>query len=138
MGHSTASGRSTGGRSALERNLADDGFQESPFNAAVTRQQQTRDENRLWNMSRAIERAKITSEGNGNWQMDIDGVGGGQILDETGGSRDPMYGRGGKVYSIRVWDADYNMIHETTIGGSLTEAKREMREALHRHYGTRG
>ena len=130
MGHSTASGRTT----AAER----ESVTSNPFDReAGIRALQERPALRR-EVARTIDRTAIASEGNGNWQMDIAGVGGGQILDETGGSRDPMYGRGGKVYSIRAWDADYNMIHETTIGGSLNDAKRELREALHRHYGTRG
>ena len=126
MGHSTASGRTTGATTVGTN-------RQEAVRSVVASSRQGRQL-----VERAIDRAKITSEGNGNWQMDIEGVSGGQILDETGGSRDPMYGRGGKVYSVRAWDADYNMVHETTISGSLNDAKRELREALHRQYGTRG
>lgn len=129
MGHSTSSGRGnpSGRTTAAEReSVVESGT--SAIDAVRSRPALRRE------LERAIDSASISSEGNGNWGMDIPGVGGGQILDETGGTRDPMYGRGGKVYSIRAWDSDYNMIHQTTIGGSLNDAKRELRDALHRHY----
>lgn len=90
------------------------------------------------NIDRAIERTPFTNEGGGNWQLDIPGVGGGQILDETGGSRDPMNGRGGKVYSARAWDSGYSMIENTQYLSSLNDAKRVIRDTLHRQYGNFG
>lgn len=130
MGHSTVSGRTT----AAERASVT----ENPTNREQAREAVANDRTLARQLAREIDRKAITNEGNGNWQLDIDGVGGGQILDETGGSRDAMYGRGGKVYSVRAWDADYNGIDETMVNGSLNEAKRSLREMLHRHYGTRG
>ena len=123
MGHSTSSGR---------QNTA------TTSRAESARQEVANDGQLRRRLERAIDRARIENQGGGAWETDIEGVGGGQILDETGGTRDPMYGRGGKVYSIRVWDADYSVFHEVTINGSLNDAKRELREALHRQYGTRG
>lgn len=87
----------------------------------------------------AISRATFQANGNGTWSVDIDGVGGGQILDETGGSRDPMMGRGGKVYSITAWDADYGQIGPVQIvTGSLNQAKRELKDTLRSHHGLMG
>lgn len=85
----------------------------------------------------AINRASFSDEGGGNWQLDIPGVGGGQILDETGSSRDPMYGRGGKVYSINTWDDGYNTIPNGSqlINGSLNDAKRALKDTLKGYLG---
>ena len=139
MGHSTSSGRTPSGRLSNEEVAANralegvDLFDRDAVRGEIQNNQELR---RM--TARTIDRAPIEKLGNVECHMDFDGVGGGQILDETGGSRDPAYGRGGKVYSVRAWDADYNEISSTTIGGSLNDAKRELREMLHRHYGTRG
>lgn len=90
-------------------------------------------------ISALIKKKAFTNNGNGTWSIDIDGVGGGQILDETGGSRDPMMGRGGKVYSITAWDADYSQIGPVQIvTGSLNQAKRELKDTLRSHHGLMG
>lgn len=123
MGHSTSSGRNAAaGSSALESARRD---------VANDIQLQRR-------LERAIDRARIENRGFGEWQMDLEGVGGGQILDETGSSRDSAYGRGGRVYSVRAWDAEYNSQDSEMVEGSLNDAKRRLREMLHRLYGTRG
>ena len=131
MGHSTSSGRT----STTERAVST----EHTTDRERARQAVANDRTLARQLAREIDRRAFTNEGFGNWQLDIEGIGGGQVLDETGSSRDIAYGRGGKVYSIRAWDADYNGIGETTmVYGSLNEAKRSLREMLHRHYGTRG
>lgn len=120
MGHSTSSGRQTANRVETARaEVARDGM--------LRRQ-----------LARAIDRTAFENRGGGEWEIDIDGVGGGQILDETGSTRDPYYGRGGRVYSVRIWDADYSQQGEEMVNGSLSEAKRRLREMLHSVYGTRG
>ena len=81
-------------------------------------------------IAKAIAQAKFTNEGNGNWQVDIPGVGGAIILDETGGSKDPMYGMGGKVYSIRTWDQDYTVGDEQIFQGSINQAKTAAKKRL--------
>lgn len=77
----------------------------------------------------AIERAKFTNEGFGNWQIDMQGVGGGQILDESDG-RQNAYGQfGGKLYSVKTWDANYKQ-SDTRYAGSLNEAKRMVKDEM--------
>lgn len=76
-----------------------------------------------------IAQAKFTDEGGGQWTLDINGVGGAQILDETGGSRDPNNGMGGKVYSVTVWDGNFTVhgpaqIVQGNIGQARTLAKK--------------
>ena len=91
-------------------------------------------------INKTITRTAFTVEGNGNWQLDIPGIGGGQILDETGGSRDPANGRAGKLYSVRAWDDEYNMISgsEEYISGSLNDAKQALKHTLRGYYGALG
>ena len=138
MGHSTSSGADN--RRAIGEELRRTLTQAAESARASGEQGARRasEERTRANRERAIERGKIESLGNGQWQMDLPGTGGGQILDETGSSRDSMYGRGGKVYSVRAWNADYNEVGSETISGSLNDAKRRLREMLHSHYGTRG
>lgn len=76
-----------------------------------------------------IAQAKFTDEGGGQWTLEINGVGGAQVLDETGGSRDPMLGRGGKVYSVTVWDGNFTVqgpaqIVQGNLGQARTLAKK--------------
>lgn len=76
-----------------------------------------------------IAKAKFTDEGGGQWTLDINGVGGAQVLDETGGSRDPYHGMGGKVYSVTVWDKNFAVngpaqIIQGNIGQARTLAKK--------------
>ncbi len=73
----------------------------------------------------------FTNEGNGQWTLDIAGWGGGQILDESD-SRENEYGAaGGKLYSARAWDNDYQMTGEDRYFGSLNEAKQYIRDELY-------
>ena len=63
--------------------------------------------------------------------VDIPGVGGAQILYETGGSRDPYSGMGGKVYGVTVWDGNYT-VHsgEHFIQGNIGQAQTLARNLL--------
>ena len=92
----------------------------------------------LEQIDRQINRTPFSNEGGGNYELDIAGIGGGQVLDETGSSRDPMNGRGGKVYSVRTWDADYNMFGSVEYVSTLNDAKATVKERLRNHYGARG
>ena len=79
----------------------------------------------------AINRTPFTNNGGGNWELDIPGVGGGSILDETGGSRDPMHGFGGKVYGVTAWDKDYKQVGIIEyIATSINGAKRALKDKL--------
>lgn len=119
MGHSTSSGRATGGTTVAER--AEAAYRESAARVNA----------RIDPGIRAINRAKFESDGNGQWTLDVEGHGGGQILDETGSSRDPMYGRGGKLYSARTWNADYDHLEEREqYFTSLSDAKAYVRQQL--------
>ena len=123
MGHSTSSGRATGGQSSVEA-AATERYEASRarIEASIERRSPG---------LTAINRAKFTEEGNGQWVLDVPGQGGGQILDETGGSRDPMYGRGGKLYSARTWNADADRLEEREqYFTSLADAKKYVRSQL--------
>ena len=75
-------------------------------------------------ITKAVQQQKYTDNGNGTWSFDIEGIGGVQVLDETGGSHDPMLGHGGKIYGVNVWDNNY-AVHGPTqyINGSINQAK---------------
>lgn len=94
----------------------------------VSAQQATRQQRQV--------RLTFQSVGNGNWQGHTPGVGGGQVLDETGSSRDPNNGRSGRLYSARAWDSNYNSVGSTTYHSSLNEAKRAIQNALARQRNT--
>lgn len=82
-------------------------------------------------VAKAIKKIKYTDNGNGTWSFDIEGVGGVQVLDETGGSRDPNLGRGGKYYGVNVWDKNYTSSGPTQyISGSIYQAKQLGKELL--------
>ena len=80
-------------------------------------------------LARRLDRAGFTDQGNGQWTLDT-GMGGGSILDETGSSRDPLYGRGGKLYSAEAWDSDYNRIGDTEMYTSLNAAKQAVKDKI--------
>lgn len=56
-------------------------------------------------IDRKIDRAGFQSVGNGAWEMEIPGVGGAQVLDETGSSRALRAGfmPNEKAYSYNAW-----------------------------------
>lgn len=92
----------------------------------------------LEQIDRQISRTPFSNEGGGSYELDIKGIGGGQVLDETGSSRDPMNGRGGKIYSVRTWDSNYNMLGSVDYVSTLNEAKATVKEKLRNHYSARG
>lgn len=59
-------------------------------------------------VEKQIRSAKFTDEGFGDWQMDIDRVGGGQVLDEKGSSRALRVGfmPNNSAYSANAWIYD--------------------------------
>lgn len=81
-------------------------------------------------ISRLIDNTAFKNEGFGQWELDIEGVGGGSILRETGGSLDDTYGLGGELYSAVGWDSNYNRIGERMMFGSLNAAKSAIREMI--------
>lgn len=76
-----------------------------------------------------LDRTAFTDQGGGQWTLDT-GLGGGQILDETGTSRDSAMGFGGKVYSARAWDSNYNTLIDGDMFASLAAAKRAIKDAI--------
>ena len=130
MGHSTSSGRAGGqsavGAAAAERYEAG----RNRIEAAIERRSPG---------LTAISRATFTNEGNGEWSLNVDGQGGGQILDETGSRRDPTAGRGGKLYSARSWDADNDFLEERAqYFTNLSDAKKYVKDKLQRARRARG
>ena len=77
---------------------------------------------------RIIDRTSFVNEGGGQWTLDIEGVGGGQILDERDSSR-AGFGSG-PAYGITVWDANNNSSDQQIYYGSLNEAKQELKRRL--------
>lgn len=72
-----------------------------------------------------IDRTGFQSMGGGQWTMDIPGVGGAQILDES-----DDYKYGGKAYSVHAWDGNYNEIGGTDIYGTLNAAKQAAKDKI--------
>ena len=77
--------------------------------------------------AKIVDKTGFKVEGNGNWQMDIPGVGGAMILDET----DTAMGNYGaqKTYSYTVWDKNYQ-IQDKQYAISLNDAKYMAKENL--------
>lgn len=80
-------------------------------------------------LARRLDRTPFVNQGGGQWTLDT-GMGGGSILDETGSSRDPGLGFGGKVYSAQAWDSDYNVIGDTEMYSSLNAAKEAVKRKI--------
>lgn len=76
-----------------------------------------------------IDRTPFKNIGGGQWELDIPGVGGASILDETDSSR-AGYGTG-TAYSVSIWDKDYNIISNTLVG-SLNAGKAMAKDTLKR------
>lgn len=76
-----------------------------------------------------LDRTPFKDEGGGQWTLDT-GMGGGTVLDETGTSRDPGMGFGGKVYSAMAWDSNYDPIGETQFFSTLAAAKSSIKERI--------
>ena len=74
-----------------------------------------------------IDKTGFKATGGGQWEMDIPGVGGASILDET----DTSLGGYGmyKVYSYKVWDKNYKIIADSN-AGNLNDAKYYAKSAL--------
>ena len=79
-------------------------------------------------IERQIDKKSFTNEGGGQWTMDIEGVGGGQILDERDSSR-AGFGSG-PAYGITIWDKNYKSEDPVIYYGSLNEAKQEFKRRL--------
>lgn len=80
-------------------------------------------------LMREVDKTGFVSEGRGHWTLDT-GAGGASILDETGGSRDPMHGMGGKVYSVSAWDAGFNRVMDGQLFDGLNAAKQAAKQAI--------
>lgn len=84
------------------------------------------------NVVRKIEKTGFKASGNGEWGFEIPEIGGAQIIDESGSTRDKMYGFGGKCYGIYAWDGNDRLINEkeTIVYGTLNDAKSAARSIL--------
>lgn len=79
-----------------------------------------------------IDKTAFQKVGNGHWEFPTDnatGIGA-SILDETGSSRDPMHGMGGKVYGVTTWGREPGDVKTSYINGSLNEAKTAAKEEM--------
>ena len=72
-----------------------------------------------------IDRTPFTNEGGGQWTIDIEGVGGASILDET-----DEYRFGGTAYGVTVWDKNYDKQGDTTYHTSLNAAKQAAKDRI--------
>lgn len=83
-------------------------------------------------IKRDIDKRAFEKVSDGVWEFNTEGrIGiGAQILDETGSSRDPMYGRGGKVYGVTTWGPDPGQISPQRLFSSLNAAKTAAREEM--------
>ena len=82
-----------------------------------------------------VDKTGFVSDGFGGWNLDIPGIGGAQILDETDGTLGG-YGRV-KIYSIRVWNADNDFIAgqnysitAATLNAAKESAKRYLKQDI--------
>lgn len=64
-----------------------------------------------------LDKAGFVKTANGQWNLDT-GMGGGIILDES-----DDYKYGGKAYSAKAWDSNYDVIGDTEIYSDLNAAK---------------
>ena len=71
-------------------------------------------------LAKRLDKTPFVDEGGGQWTLDT-GMGGAQILDESGSSAGG-YGQM-KAYSVKAWDSNYEMIGDTEIYGTLNAAK---------------
>ena len=78
---------------------------------------------------RLVDKTSFTNDGLGQWQLDIPGVGGASILDESD-TRAGGYGQM-RAYTVTTWDKDYN-IGETRTFGSLNAAKQAAKDEIKR------
>lgn len=81
---------------------------------------------------RTISKGSFEKVGNGQWEFNTDsriGIGA-QILDETGSTRDPMHGYGGKVYGVTTWGPGPDQVSPQRLFGSLNAAKTAAREEM--------
>ena len=77
-----------------------------------------------------INKAAFKSQGagTGHWTLEIEGIGGASILDETQ-SGAGGYGRY-RTYSVQTWGADFKNIGSTQYADTLNEAKELARRKL--------
>ena len=79
---------------------------------------------------RRIDKAAFKSQGAGlgQWTVELEGIGGASILDETQ-TRAGGYGRY-KTYSVQTWGADFKDIGTTQYATTLNQAKELARRKL--------
>lgn len=88
--------------------------------------------------AKLIANTPFTNQGNGTWSIDIDRVGGGQILDESDSAKNNYGAMGGKLYSYVVWNGEYTQQGARAYVGSLVEARAGIKEELKKLHGLRG
>lgn len=80
----------------------------------------------------AVDKTGFTNNGNGTWSFDIPGVGGAQIVEETGGSRalNMGYMPTQRLYSMTWWDKNYTEHGVRQYYDRLNDAKYYAKEAV--------
>lgn len=101
----------------------------------------TIEENRqeTFRIIRQISKATFKNVGNGNWSFDVEGVGGGQVLEETGSSRamNMGYMPTQKAYSISAWGENYMTLGGREFFDTLNEAKKAIKDRIIASYERR-
>lgn len=72
-----------------------------------------------------VDKTGFTNEGGGVYSLDIEGAGGGQILDVS-----DNYNYGGTAYEARAWDSNYKAIGEMQVYSSLNAAKTAIKDKI--------
>lgn len=80
---------------------------------------------------KAVDNSSFKKAGFGQWTLDVPGVGGASILDETGSTAALRMGMmpGQKLYSMVYWDKDYNQ-SQRQYYSRLNDAKYYAKAAL--------
>ena len=77
-----------------------------------------------------IDKVPFTNMGGGQWEVDIEGVGGGSILEV---SESWKYGPG-KAYEVRIWNDGYNTVDNGVYYATLNTAKSAIKDRLKEMY----
>lgn len=79
-----------------------------------------------------LERAGFKYTGNGTWELDVPGIGGAQILDETGSTEALRMGLmpDQKLYSMIYWDDTGNTAADRQYFDTLNNAKYSAKNGL--------
>lgn len=81
---------------------------------------------------KAVDNSSFKKAGFGQWTLDVPGVGGASILDETGSTAALRMGLlpGQKMYSMTAWDENGRQLGQRTYYQKLNDAKYFAKEEL--------